>query len=1004
MTNPKSALTFLLLTSVLVPMPAQGQVSFFWPPTYAASAPLFVADFNGDGKLDFLGGGNGVLELGTGNGTFTIGTTVSGGAVAVADFNGDGKPDILQQSNGSLRVLLGNGDGTFQKPISTVIGLTLSFIAAGDLGGAGGADVIGISDNTLTVYLGKGDGTFTAPGVAYALPANTSVFSILLGDVNGDGKTDITLIGNNVTVFLGNGDGTLKAPIISSGVPSGCDQNAAEGDFNGDGKVDLAIGNGSECTGSGGATILLLGNGDGTFQASTIAIPEVGGPLAAADLNGDGKLDLVINNAGQVPEIYLGNGDGTFSYRTSYFPGVSDSPAATPPVVADFGPNGKPDILVDNVLLLGNGDGTFQGVNATPVPAGLGGVNGSTTDSIATGDFFSNGQQDVAVIGACSTSAPSCVYILMNNTSSSLTLTNTYPLQQAAYAIATADLNGDNKLDLVVTGQDPTTQEWSYSVLLGNGYGTFQTPAFYAQSVIGTPSAFVIADFNNDHKPDLAIALGANASNSLAVLLGNGDGTFGSPTYVFDAGASTVVTADFNGDGNADLAVGATAGTGLLLGHGDGSFQPVVFPPELINLAVEATADFNNDGRPDLLFDGQIGLGNGDATFTVLPNFFPPSNHGFNSYAAFPPVADFNGDGNLDVSGSKQTGSEVDYGFFLGNGNGTFGQFVDLLYGQSHYSYGDLFLLGAADINGDGRPDLLLSFGPQVPAVVVLTNTTPASFRLSASALSPLPVTAGSSATSTVTVKPTFGFNGAVTLSCTGLPSGASCAFSPLLIAHSSGTSNVTVTTSSSTAAGTYAVKIQGSSGAVVQSTTVSLVVQTPVFSLTAAPGSPTSQSIHAGQSADFSLVVTPSGGFSGTVALSCSITPAATSAPTCHLPSASVQISSSVSQPVEVTIKTIAPVTTAALSPVSSPWGWIAFSGTSLLLSLGWLVPHRRRTAFGAPILALAVTCWVGCGGGGGSASSPTATGTPAGTYMATVTATSGTVSKSVTLTVTVK
>jgi hypothetical protein len=104
---------------------------------------VFVADFNGDGKPDILTG-DGSLNLGNGDGTFTLGTPVVGGALAVADFNGDGKADVLQQGTWTLLVLLGNGNGTFQPPISTNSGASLTSVVAGDLTGNGKADVLAL--------------------------------------------------------------------------------------------------------------------------------------------------------------------------------------------------------------------------------------------------------------------------------------------------------------------------------------------------------------------------------------------------------------------------------------------------------------------------------------------------------------------------------------------------------------------------------------------------------------------------------------------------------------------------------------------------------------------------------------------------------------------------------------------------------------------------------------------------------------------------------------------
>lgn len=213
--------------------------------------------------------------------------------------------------------------------------------------------------------------------------------------------------------------------------------------------------------------------------------------------------------------------------------------------------------------------------------------------------------------------------ILGNDGHSALSLLHTYSVPAGGIAIVTADFNGDGNLDLAVL-EKVVNLPWSYSVLLGNGDGTFQSLVTYTQSAGSPSSSFVVADYNNDHKPDLAIAFGVSSdgsSQSVGILLGNGDGTFAAPVYYFDAAGSPLLVSDFNGDGKLDIAFGATDTstssliTGFLFGNGDGTFQPAVFPSSLNGFSPQFAADVNNDGKPDLMSGNQVALGNGDGTF-----------------------------------------------------------------------------------------------------------------------------------------------------------------------------------------------------------------------------------------------------------------------------------------------------------------------------------------------------------------------------------------------------
>ena len=521
--------------------------------------------------------------------------------------------------------------------------------------------------------------------------------------------------------------------------------------------------------------------------------------------------------------------------------------------------------------------------------------------------------------------------------------------------------------------------------MLGNGDGTFASPTVAIAQIPGAVTMAGISDFNDDHIPDLAFF----SSPGLTVFLGHGDGTFGSASTVF-AGASpnSLVIADFNNDGFADVAVGSSAGLGVLLGKGDGTFQPAAFSnPGSMTLGT--AADLRGIGKVDLIINPgnvEVLLGNGDGTFQPPGPSLPPQVG-----ERFISAVDMDGDGKLDLV--MWVPSEV----FLGNGDGTFGIVpIGILGagggngGSTIFDPGANFLL-VADFNGDGRLDVVLDVGaPESPGVATLLNVAaPATpgFLIADSALSPAMVGPGTSARSTITVMPANGFSGNVALTCSGLPSGASCSFLPASLPNGSGTSALTVTTSASTPQGTYFVSVIGASTALTHERLLTFTVVSTDFSMAVSTATAT---VTAGQTATYTISFASSGGFNGTIALSCSGAPANS---TCIVSPTSVLLNGTSTPPATVTLTTKA---ASEMSPLVGPNTsrrindlLVPLVSLLAMLLIASLCATRRAQRFGwtsataiALLLCLGMaltSCGSGSSGGGGG-------GTQAGTYTITV------------------
>jgi hypothetical protein len=425
-----------------------------------------LGDFNGDGKSDLVlvdSSANISILLNAGVATSPAPTFAQVGqfatgndsrAVAVGDFNGDNKPDLaVANATGDVALLMGKGDGTFAVAVKHEVGAPISSVATGDFNGDGKLDLAlaKFDSSSVSVLLGRGDGSFQSP-VNYG--AGTNPNFVAVGDLNGDGQADLAVAtSKGVAVLIGKGDGAFQAAVnYGAGLSPG---GVAVADFNGDGKLDLAVANFGDGEANIGNLSVLLGKGDGTFQAAANYGAGAGvRSVAVGDFNGDGTPDLAVADYGSYDptsgtltnhgvSVLLGRGDGTFRAAVTY----EAEAGARSVAVGDLDGDGKADLVVvsfdEHAVLLGKGDGTFlKGINFRarlyPGSVALGDLNGdSKPDVVTIGDpnlFF----DEATVWLNTSCSAGSSLAIARSGT----TVTVSWPYPSAGYVLESgASLN-----------------------------------------------------------------------------------------------------------------------------------------------------------------------------------------------------------------------------------------------------------------------------------------------------------------------------------------------------------------------------------------------------------------------------------------------------------------------------------------------------------------------------------------------------------------------------------
>lgn len=687
-------------------------------------------------------------------------TTPTGGAplgIASADFNNDNRLDVLTANYDSktLSLLRGLGDGTFLPAVDVAIGAAPTALAVGDVNRDGYLDaVVAVAEtNQVRILFGQSGGSFGAPQIWVMGPAPTAgtvidrntdgridVFgSVALADFNKDGWLDIVSANQataQVVVRLNDQAGGFGNAVASASGALLGPGALAVGDFNGDGILDVATANlpPVNITGPLPATprsvSILIGLGNGQFQVPIEYADSGILALAAADVNGDGRDDLITAQdvAGTVT-LRLSIGGGYLGPPTILAVGRR----AGAVLIRDVDHDGHLDILTSNIgsgdvsVLRGRSDGTFEEVRLYQV--GLT-TSGHFPGPLLVGDFTSDGNLDVLVgnLAIGTIPPPRSVTLLVGRGDATFVEVRDAGVGDAPNLAASADFNGDGLPDLAVPNQGSS----DISILLGQGNGTFADQGRFATG--RDPRRAVAGDFNRDGRMDLAII--NTSSNDVSVLLGIGDGTFQAQRlYAVGASPWAMEVLDLNQDGILDVVTAnrGSASISVLVGLGDGAFAPATSFATGTSPNGLAIGDVNGDGLLDILTpnigtnDVSIFLGRdpgplGGWTLEAQPRLAigAPGPAALSGPFALA-LRDFNNDQRLDVLVVERSAKSL--ALFVGAGVGaawTFGPREGISLGATPPTPNDVVV---DDLNRDGKLDIVVNTGSGTEVLVLLGQT-----------------------------------------------------------------------------------------------------------------------------------------------------------------------------------------------------------------------------------------------------------------------------------------
>ena len=731
-----------------------------------------VGDFDEDGIPDIAAVHPGGVEilLGLGSGRFestaSIATTITSVPTTpvATDLNHDGHLDLVMtvSSGAAMTVLLGDGNGDFTGPAyygpaPESSGLWSSSLAVADLDGDTNPDVAMtfVNANVLYVFAADGEGGFpAAPTVVPLSPFHTETYAdIVARDFNGDGKSDLAIAGGGGVIFFsGDGVGGYGTPVAS---PTMETLSLTSADFDGDGVPDLATHGHLN-----GNLFLWHGTGDGHFTPGLelYVHPARDPGLVSGDLNGDGRPDLVVSGHSNPIIVFLATGPMQFGAGVTYRAGFGESSGTL--AIADLDQDGRQDVMVgddsfsqDLSILRGDGLGRFPAESLLALSSPT-----SVTD-IGAADLTGDGMPDLAALQSDGPAVTTCsgpqpgtidcgpgmqVQVVPGIGQALFGPPISSPARCAPTALAIADFDGDGRPDVATANRGARDAAGicyaaSLSVLAGDGQGHFL--AFVDLTVPNQPDDIVTGDFDEDGLPDLAVAF-ANAGLVAVYRLASGPAFSSGPaspsgsvspsgpalvpagTWIAPASPRFLGAGDLDGDGHLDLAAALSSGAvAVLRGDGAGLIHPAA---ECASSPGGGTGpvsigDFDGDGRRETAAISTNSVrvlhwpGEGTPCATSSEIAIPVGSLGLG-------IGDLNGDGRDDLLVADG----------VGHVSTIASDSIPPATSDDVYGINGARAVTLEDFDSDGLPDVAVarSLGVYSRTVAVVRNITPAAGHL----------------------------------------------------------------------------------------------------------------------------------------------------------------------------------------------------------------------------------------------------------------------------------